>query len=137
MRAGCSDCISNGLTFVAAQIVHDDDVTGPQLWRQMLGDIILEYLTVHRPVEYQGRDDAVVTQAGNKCRGAPVPVWSAADQALPTSAAAMASVHVGLGPGLIDKDQALGIKAMLIIAPSLARGSDVWTVLFVGQHSFF
>ena len=122
---------------MAAQIVHDDNVIGPQLRGQMLGDIILEDLTVHRPVEYQGRDDAVVTQASNKCRGAPVPVWSAADQALPTSAAAMASVHVGFSPGLIDKHQALGIKAMLIIAPSLACGGDVRTVLFVGQHSFF
>ena len=120
MRACFSDCMSNRLTFVAAQIVHDDDVTRPQLWRQMLGDIVLEDLAVHRPVEYKGRDDAVVTQTGNKCGGAPVAVWSTADQALPTSAAAMASMHVSLGPGLIDKDQTLGIKTMLIIAPSLA-----------------
>ena len=66
-----------------------------------------------------------------------MPVRSAADQALSTPAAAMASVHVGLGPGLIDKDQARGIKAMLIIAPSLACGGDVRTVLLVGQHGFF
>lgn len=48
----------------------------------MLGDIVSEDLTVHWSVEYQGRDDAVVTQAGNKCGGAPMPMRSAADQAL-------------------------------------------------------
>lgn len=137
MRACSSDRISNRLAFMATQIVHDDDVIGPQLRHQMLGDVVLEDFTVHRPIEYQGRDDAVVTQTGNKCGGAPVPVWSTADQALPTSAASMASMHVGLGPGLIDKDQALGIKAMLIITPSLTCGGDVRTVLLVRQHGFF
>ena len=137
MRTRLSYCISNRLTFVTAQIVHDDDVTRPQLRRQMVGDIVLKDLTVHRPVEYQGRDDAVMTQTGNKSGSAPVPVWGAADQALSTPAAAMASMHVGFGPGLIDKDQALGIKAMLIIAPSFACGGDVRTVLFVRQHGFF
>ena len=72
-----------------------------------------------------------MTQAGNKRGSAPVPVWSAANQALSAFTVAVASMHVGFGPGLIDKDQMLGIKAMLVIAPAFACGGDVWAGLFV------
>lgn len=102
----------------------------------MVGDIVLEYLTIHRPVEDQGRDNTVMAQAGHECGCAPVPVRRAANQSLPTPAAAMASVHVGFGPGLVNEDQTLSSETMLIVAPPPACGGDVRPVLLVGQHGF-
>jgi len=137
MCANGSNCFAYGLAFVASQIVHDDDIAGPQGRCQVVGDIELKDFAVHRSVEDQGGDNAFLTQAGNESRGTPVAMRRTTDQALPTSTAAMASMHVGLGPGLINEDQAPGIEAVLIIAPPPACGSDVRPVLFVGQHGFF
>ena len=45
--------------------------------------------------------------------------------------------HVGLGPGLIDKDQALGIDVSLILPPLLAPALDVFAILFLCGGGFF
>ena len=38
--------------------------------------------------------------------------------------------HVGLGPGLVDEHQALGLQVDLAVEPLLASGQDVRSVLF-------
>ena len=45
--------------------------------------------------------------------------------------------HVGLGPCLIDEDQAGGINPVLIATPLGAAPGNVGTVLFPGEHGFF
>jgi hypothetical protein len=45
--------------------------------------------------------------------------------------------HVGLDPGLIDEDQALGINAALIASPAGALTRDVGPLLLCGAQSFF
>jgi hypothetical protein len=64
-------------------------------------------------------------------------VWDAPDQTLTTRRAAMRAGHVGLRPGLIDEDQALGINASLIAPPSGALSRDVGTLLLGGAQGFF
>src|ERR1700756_3135116 len=44
--------------------------------------------------------------------------------------------HIGLGPGLIDEDQALGRDPGLIFFPLLAPAGDVRAVLLAGKHGF-
>lgn len=137
MCASGPDGVLDGLAFVAAKIVHNDGVARAQGRRQLGGDIELEDLAIHRTVEDQGRDDAVMAQAGNKGGGPPMAMRGAPDQAFATATASMAAVHIGLGPGLVNEDQALGIKTMLIGLPPRACLGDVRSVLFVGQHGFF
>jgi hypothetical protein len=45
--------------------------------------------------------------------------------------------HVGLGPGLVDEDQAFGVKSALVFLPSLAPAGDVEAVLFAGVQALF
>ena len=66
MCAFGGDCLADGLAFVAAQIVQDDGIAGSELWGQVVGDIVLEDLSVHWPVEDQGRDDTVLAQTGHE-----------------------------------------------------------------------
>jgi hypothetical protein len=51
--------------------------------------------------------------------------------------AAVAAGHVGLGPGLVDKDQARGIKPPLIFFPLRAPPGDVRPILLAGVQAFF
>ena len=45
--------------------------------------------------------------------------------------------HVGLGPGLVDEDQALRLDPVLILDPLRAPPRDVGTIVFAGDHGFF
>ena len=56
-RAGGLDRLSDAMDLVSWQIVHDDDVAGPQLGNERLFDIGEEGLAVHRAVEDHGRSD--------------------------------------------------------------------------------
>ena len=51
---------------MAGQVVHDDDVAGPEFWNEELLDIGLERGRVDRPVEDERRDEAVETETANK-----------------------------------------------------------------------
>ena len=45
--------------------------------------------------------------------------------------------QLGRGSGLVDEDQALGIKVRLGFEPSLASGCDVGPLLLAGVCRFF
>jgi hypothetical protein len=45
--------------------------------------------------------------------------------------------HVGLGPGLVDEDQAPGIKLCLILLPLRAPSRDPRPVPLAGEQRFF
>jgi hypothetical protein len=49
----------------------------------------------------------------------------------------MPAGHVGLGPGLVDEYQPLGVKPALIGLPPDPAASDVGAILLAGVQSFF
>ena len=49
----------------------------------------------------------------------------------------MGARHVGLGPRLIDEDQALRIEVGLAVKPGAAPAQDVRTVLLAGVGRLF
>ena len=50
-RADAADCGFDGLGFVAAKIIHDDNVSWFEAGKQVLFDIGQEAFTIDRPVE--------------------------------------------------------------------------------------
>ena len=113
------------LALVAAEIVHDDDVAGLEGRHEDLLDIGQEALAVDRAVDARRarRSDRSAARRGRSA--------SASGRAAPWRPAARRAAqrpwrarHVGLGPGLVDEDQARGIKPALIAsssAPAAAR----------------
>ena len=135
--AGVSDCATHALPFVAAKIVEHDDVADVECRDEELDHPGEEDGSIDRTIDDAGCDDAVGAQPSQERHRGPAAVWDMADQALAARRPTVRTGHVGFGPGLIDKDQALRINASLIAPPTGALASDVWPLLLGGAQSFF
>jgi len=122
---------------VAAEIVHDDDVTGLQGWNENFRDVDREALTIDRTFEKSGGIDAVVTERRQEGRGLPAPMRDLSDQTPATRSPAAQRRHVGLGPCLVDEHQTARINAMAILDPLRPSPRDVRTIAFASYHAFF
>ena len=112
------------MDLMRGQIVHDDDVAGPQLGNERLFDIGEKGLAVHWAFEDHGRSDAVVTQPGGEGGGFPVAMGDGGATSLaPWLAPGRTTVkarHLGVGGGLVDEDDAGRIEVELSFKPRLA-----------------
>jgi hypothetical protein len=122
---------------VATQIVHDDDISGGQGGDEELVDIGSKACAVDRPVDDAGRLDPVAAQGRQKGQRTPTTVRHLGHQAGAAPRAPAAAGHVGLGPSLVDEDQASRIKSVLILLPLAAAARDVRPVLLAGVQAFF
>ena len=90
-----------------------------------------------RPVDDAGGGDPVAAQGRQKGQCPPAAVRHLGDQAGTAAAAPVPAGHVGLGPGLVDEHQALGVKLALMVAPSGPTAGDVSAILLAGVQAFF
>ena len=135
--ASVADGAPDGRGFVAAQIVHDDDVAWAQDRGELLLDISAKAFAIDRTVEDAGRGETVAAQCAQERQRAPMAVRSEAAQAFSLWAPAAQRRHVGLDPGFVDEDEALRIDAALPGAPSPTPAGDVFTSLLKREQSFF
>ncbi len=98
---------------MTAEIVHDDDVAGLKLRNENLLDIGAEAFAVDWAVEQARCGEAVAAQGADKSQGAPVAMWREAPHPRAFWPPSAQWGHVGLNPGLVDKDQASGIEVGL------------------------
>lgn len=77
-----ADGFAGGLAFVAAEIVHDDDVAQSERWDQELLDVGEVLLAVDWTVEEAGGVDPIDAQRGEEDERAPAAVRRLADQLL-------------------------------------------------------
>ncbi len=140
MGADLADGLAGGLSFVASQVVENDHVTGFQGRRQGLLDPGGEGRPVDGAVEHEGSDDPVMAQARQKGQGFPMTVRNLGEQGFSTRAPTTQTRHVGLDPGLVDKDQAGGIKPVLMGFPAAAKPCHPRPILlpsaFFGSSTF-
>ena len=108
----------DGFGFVAAEIVHDDDITRDKGRRELLFDVGAEAFAVDRAIEYAWRSETVAAQRAEERQRAPVTERSEAAQALALGAPASQRRHVGLDPRLVDEDEAMRIEATLPRPPA-------------------
>lgn len=137
MRPGISDELAGRLAFVTAQIVGNHDVTGGEGRHQALTDPGCEAVTIDWPVEDERGYDAVVAQSGQKGQGFPVAVRNMGREPLALRSPATSAGHVGLDPGLIYKNQSLGIKPVLMRFPPDPEPRHLRAKLLAGQQGFF
>ena len=112
---------------MTAEIVEDDDIAPREGGQEDLLDIDAEQLAIDRSVEQASSVDAVMTQGGQEGNRVPMAMWCFADEPLAAGGPAMTARRVGLGPGLVDEDQARQIKPLPVIAapPPILAGHNV------------
>ena len=137
MRARVADRLPGGQALMAAKIIGDDDVARSEFRDEALADPGGEGITVDRPVQNEGGNDTVVTQPRQEGQGLPVPMRGFPDEPLAASAPASERRHVGLGPSLVDEDQAGRIDRRLMRFPARSPPGDVRPVLYAGKRGFF
>jgi hypothetical protein len=135
--AGRPDHLSDGASLVGAQIVHDDDVAGFQTGNEDLFDIDQEALGVDRTVEQPRRLDPVMAERGQEGHGVPVAERRRPWQALSARRPAPQRRHVGLGPGLVDEDQAGWVDARSVFQPLRPAADDIRPALLAGNQRLF
>jgi hypothetical protein len=59
------------------------------------------------------------------------------NQAPAPGASAAPAHHLGVGAGLVDEDQLVGIETGLVGLPAFSPLSDIGPVLFAGVQAFF
>jgi hypothetical protein len=137
MGASVTDGAADALAFMAVEIIEHNDIADAQYWDEELDDPGEEDGPIDRAIDDAGSDDAVGAQPGEERHRGPAAVRDTADQALTSQRPTMRAGHVGLGPGLIDKDQALRINAFLIAPPPGPLARDVGPLLLGGAQGFF
>jgi hypothetical protein len=132
-----SDDGAHSVAFVAAKVVHDDDVAWSETWEKDLLNIGLEQVAIDRTIEYARCGDSIAAQGSQEGHGFPVPLRHIGLQPFAFPAPAADRRHVGLGPGLIDEDQSRGGNQGLIFLPPIASSGDVRPLPFAGVICFF
>ena len=127
----------HGGPLVAAQIVHNDDIARGERRQQTLFDIGQEAGAVDRAIKDTRSGQPVVAQRRHEGQRLPVAVGPGRSQPLAPGAAAMATGHVGLGPGLIQEHEATWIQLALPALPPAAAARDVRPVLLGSHQAFF
>ena len=136
-RPCSSDHAANGAAFVRAEVVHDDDIARLQGRQQELFHVDFEALAVDGAVNDAGSRDAIVSQGGEEGHGAPMAMRHLGMQRRTAAMPAMGARHVGLGPGLVDEDEACRIDAALMPPPPAPPPRDVRSILLAGEDGFF
>jgi hypothetical protein len=122
---------------MAAEIVENDNVAWLEGRDQELFDIGQETPAVDGTVDDRRSVDPVMAKRGEEGQRLPMTVRDLGAQPFTPATATMGARHIGLGPGLVDEDEAPGIKPSLITLPACAPTRHVAPILFGRQHGFF
>ena len=122
---------------MAAEIVHDDNVTWYQSPDQLLSHISEEAFAVDRAVEDAWRSEPIATQRAQKRQRAPASVRGKSMQALALRSPAVERGHIGSDPGFVNEHKAMWIEAALPVPPTRPASGNVGASLFKGEHRFF
>ena len=135
--AGGSDRFADGFGFVAAEIIHDDDIARLQRWYEDLLYVSTEADTIDGAVEDARGGEPVAAQGANEGECPPAPVRCEAPQPFALWPPTAQRRHIAPDPGLIDEDQPIRVKTGLPALPAPAMAGDVCPRLLKGEQGFF
>jgi hypothetical protein len=135
--SGCPDRGADGMAFMAAKIVKNDDIAWLQRGDEDLFGVEPEQLAVDRTIDDPRRVDPVVAQGSEEGHRLPMPIRRLGLEPLTPHAPSPKGRHVGLGPGLIDEDDPSRIDLTLVGLPARPLAGDVRPVLLAWQNGFF
>ncbi len=79
----------------------------------------------------------MTAQAGDKGRRLPIAEWCRTDASSASGGTAVASRHIGRGPGLINEYKLLDVHRRLRFTPRAPRRLHVLAFLLAGVQRFF
>lgn len=127
----------DGGLLVDGEIIHDDDVAGPQRRDQDLFDVGEKARLVDRPVEDAGRGEAVQAQGGEDRMRLPVPERRAIDEARAPRTPSVEPQEIGRHAAFIEKHVARRVNRRDQCAPGDSGGDDIGPPLFRRANAFF
>jgi hypothetical protein len=122
---------------VRSEVVHDDDISGLEFRDEELIDIGLKRQAIDRSVENHGRCHSRQSERGDESRRFPMAMGHTHAQPLAARRPPVPARHVGGGPSLVDKDEALRVEIELSLEPVLAPLHDVRSILLAGVRGLF
>ena len=122
---------------MASEIVHDDYVALAKGRHKNPLDIGSKALAIDRSLEKPRCVDPIEAKRGQERRRLPAAVRHLGEEAFAAWRRSSQRRHIGLGPSLVDKNQALRFDAILILCPLRPPPRDVGTVAFASHHAFF
>lgn len=128
---------SDSIAFVAAKIVHDDNVTGPETWNEDLLDIEQKTFAIDWPIEDTRSGNPVAAKGGKESQGFPMAMGDVGHQSAALQAPSANGGHIGLGPCFINEHQARGVNPALVFAPPKPSSGDIRPLLFGCVNGFF
>jgi len=134
---GGSDSLADGLALVAAEIVHHHEIAWLEDGNEDLLDIGEEGFAVDRSVNDARSLEAVMAECRQEGERAPAAMRRLGDQLVAARSPAAQWRHVGLGPGLVDEDEATRIDPSLILPPLLTPSHDRGSILLACEQRFF
>lgn len=137
LGAGGSESLTDGAALMGSEIVHDDDVARSQRRNEDLVDVLAEGLAIDRAIDEPWRLDAIMPKGSEEGHGRPAAMWHLGREALTARAPAAQRRHIGLGPSLVDEDEAGGIDPILVGLPLLASPRHIGTVALAGDQRLF
>lgn len=137
LGAGLTYRLAHGVAFVAAEIIHDDDVARCEGWGQHLGNIDAKALAVDGTVDHPRCVDPVVAECCQKGCGVPVSERGLTIQAFTARAPASQRRHVGFHPGFVNENETGRVDAWLIFQPLLPAAPDIGTALLSSDQCLF
>ena len=131
------DGLLDSFHFVAAEIVQDDDVSGLQCGAQELFDPGQEQFPIYGPVDHHGSSQLMMAQTGNEGGSLPIAEGAPIDASTALGGTAIATRHVGRGPGFINKYQLFDVHRGLRFTPCQPRCLYVLAILLADVQRFF
>ncbi len=136
-RASRTNSGADGGLLVAGEIVHDDDVAWFERWAQLLFDPGGKAGGIDWLIEHERCVDPVAAQGGDEGHCLPMAVRHKGMKTLTNRSPSPQRRHIGLCPGLVDKNQTGRLNLLLVLLPLLAVTRDFGPQLFGGQDAFF
>jgi hypothetical protein len=137
LGAGSPESLPDGAAPMGSEIIHDDDVAWSQGRDEDLVDVLAEGLAIDRALDEPRCLDTIMAKGGEEGHGRPAALRHLRWEALTARPPATQRRHIGLGPGLVDEDEAGGIDPILVGLPLLASPRHVGTISLAGDQRLF